>query len=82
MIDVPEQPKKEIEFFFVKRMDELLPLVLTEMPEKFGATSAVPPVVVTPPTPVVDQPAAYRLRVGEKNINSDPRDQGEDYVLP
>ena len=27
-----------------------LPLALTEMPEKFGKTSATPPVVITPPT--------------------------------
>ncbi len=50
VIDIPEQAKNEMEILFVKRMDELLPLVLTEMPEKFGATSTVPPVVVTPPT--------------------------------
>ena len=36
MVDVPEQAKNEMEFFFVKKMDELLPLALTEMPEKFG----------------------------------------------
>ena len=50
LVDVPEQAKKEMEFFYVKKMDELLPLALTEMPEKFGATSTVPAVVVTPPT--------------------------------
>ncbi|HET6147695.1 MAG TPA: endopeptidase La [Polyangia bacterium] len=47
VIDIPEQPRKEIEILFVKRMDELLPLVLTEMP-KLGllstpTTSAGPP---------------------------------------
>jgi len=36
IIEIPDQPKKEIEILFVKRMDELLPLVLTEMP-KLGA---------------------------------------------
>ena len=36
--------------FYVKKIDELLPLALTEMPEKFGKPP-VPPVVVTPPTP-------------------------------
>src|SRR5438270_4263044 len=50
MIDVPEQAKKEMEFVFVKRMDEILALALTELPEKFGKNSGVPPVVVTPPT--------------------------------
>ena len=50
MVDVPEQAKKEMEFFYVKKIDELLPLALTEMPEKFGKPP-VPPVVVTPPTP-------------------------------
>jgi ATP-dependent Lon protease len=50
MIDVPDQAKKEMEFFYVKKIDELLPLALTEMPEKFGKPP-VPPVVVTPPTP-------------------------------
>ncbi len=48
MIDVPEQAKKEMEFFFVKKMDELLPLALTEMPEKFQKPTAPP--VVPPPT--------------------------------
>ena len=39
VIDIPEQPRKEIEILFVKRMDELLPLVLTEMP-KLGMMSS------------------------------------------
>jgi ATP-dependent Lon protease len=51
MIDVPDQAKNEMEFFFIKKIDEILPLVLTELPEKFGS---VPPgggsVIVTPPT--------------------------------
>jgi ATP-dependent Lon protease len=51
MVDVPDQAKNEMEFFFVKRMDELLPLALTEMPEKFGqVTPTTPPVIVTPPS--------------------------------
>ncbi len=49
MIDVPEQAKKEMEFFFIKRIDEILPLVLTELPEKYGKTPAAG-VIVTPPT--------------------------------
>ena len=52
-----------MEFFFVKRMDELLPLVLTEMPEKFGKAPRSPPVIVTPPTtPPTQTPPAERYR--------------------
>jgi ATP-dependent Lon protease len=49
VIEIPEQPRNEIEILFVKRMDELLPLVLTEMP-KLGvmATTALPPVPAPP----------------------------------
>jgi ATP-dependent Lon protease len=47
MIDVPDQAKKEMEFFFVKKMDEILPLALTEMPEKYGKPAT--PVAPTPP---------------------------------
>ena len=43
LIDVPEQAKNEMEFFFVKKMDELLPLALTEMPEKFQQRPVQPP---------------------------------------
>ena len=52
MVDVPEQAKREVEFFYVKKMDELLPLALTELPEKFGQVgppAGTPPVSVTPP---------------------------------
>ncbi len=55
MVDVPDQAKNEMEFFYVKKIDELLPLALTEMPEKFGK-APVPPVVVTPPTTSSNQP--------------------------
>jgi ATP-dependent Lon protease len=48
VIDIPEQPRNEIEILYVKRMDELLPLVLTEMP-KLGLMSA--PVLPTAPPP-------------------------------
>ena len=50
VIDIPEQPRNEIEILFVKRMDELLPLVLTEMP-KLGVMSApvLPPPAAPPP---------------------------------
>ena len=33
LIDIPEQPRNEMEIIFVKQMDELLPLALTEMPK-------------------------------------------------
>jgi ATP-dependent Lon protease len=50
VIEIPEQPKNEIEILYVKRMDELLPLVLTEMP-KLGVMSApsLPPPPAQPP---------------------------------
>jgi ATP-dependent Lon protease len=48
VIEIPEQPKNEIEILYVKRMDELLPLVLTEMP-KLGVMSA--PSLPPPPAP-------------------------------
>jgi ATP-dependent Lon protease len=52
VIDIPEQPRKEIEILFVKRMDEILPLVLTEMPKLTGTmTSAVSPAAPPPPSP-------------------------------
>jgi ATP-dependent Lon protease len=52
VIDIPEQPRKEIEIMFVKRMDEVLPLVLTEMPKLTGTmSSAVSPAASPPPSP-------------------------------
>ena len=53
LIDVPEEAKNEMEILFVKRMDELLPLVLTEMP-KLGVMSAP----ALPPPPAPPPPAA------------------------
>jgi ATP-dependent Lon protease len=52
VIEIPEQPKKEIEIIFVKRMDELLPYVLTEMP-KLGVMSvpSLPSPPAAPPPP-------------------------------
>jgi ATP-dependent Lon protease len=47
VIEIPEQPRTEIEIQYVKRMDELLPLVLTEMP-KLGVLSAPS---LPPPSP-------------------------------
>jgi len=54
VIDIPEQPRKELEIIFVKRMDELLPLVLTEMPELKGTMIGA----VTPPPVIPSPPAA------------------------
>ena len=52
VIEIPEQPRKEIEIIFVKRMDEILPLVQTEMPKLTGTmTSAVTPPAPPPPSP-------------------------------
>jgi ATP-dependent Lon protease len=50
VIDIPEEPRRDIEIIHVKRMDELLPLVLTEMPVLRGTMSEAvtpPPVSVT-----------------------------------
>ena len=33
VIEIPEEPQKEIEILYVKRMDEFLSLALTEMPQ-------------------------------------------------
>src|SRR5690606_34496462 len=40
VVDIPEHLRKEIEIIHVKRMDELLPLVLTEMPTLIGDMSS------------------------------------------
>ena len=39
-----------MEFFYIKRIDELLPLALTELPAGYGKTGASGPVIVTPPS--------------------------------
>jgi ATP-dependent Lon protease len=51
VVDIPEQPRKEIEIIHVKRMDEVLPLALTEMPKLTGTMSSVvvPPSAAAPP---------------------------------
>jgi ATP-dependent Lon protease len=49
MIDVPDSVKAEVEFFFVKKVDELLPLVLTEMPEKIDTSIALTANPALPP---------------------------------
>jgi ATP-dependent Lon protease len=54
VIDIPEQPRKEIEIIFVKRMDEILSLALTEMPRLTGSMSTLSP----PPSPPIAPPAA------------------------
>jgi ATP-dependent Lon protease len=51
VVDIPEQPRKEIEILFVKRMDELLPLVLTEMPKLGLISSPMAPSPAPPPAP-------------------------------
>jgi ATP-dependent Lon protease len=51
IIDIPDQPKKEIEILFVKRMDEILPLVLTEMPRLTGTMSTLVAPPNIPPVP-------------------------------
>jgi ATP-dependent Lon protease len=48
MVDVPPQAKAEMEFFFVKRMDELLPLVLTDGGAR-PAMDVVPGMIPPPP---------------------------------
>ncbi len=50
LVDVPPQAKAEMEFYFVKRMDELLPLVLTELPDRLK-----PDYVPPPPSPSTPQ---------------------------
>lgn len=40
LIDVPEEVKKEMEILFVKRVDEVLPAVLTEVPARLHQSSA------------------------------------------
>ena len=57
VIDIPEQPRRELEIIHVKRMDELLPLVLTEMPVLTGTMLGS---VTTPPPvqPTTQPPAA------------------------
>jgi ATP-dependent Lon protease len=51
VIDIPEQPRKEIEILFVKRMDEILPLVLTEMPKLTGTMTSAVTSTAPPPSP-------------------------------
>jgi ATP-dependent Lon protease len=55
VIDIPEQPRKELEIIHVKRMDELLPLVLTEMPVLTGTMLGS---VTPPPVHSTTQPPA------------------------
>ncbi len=45
VVDIPDQAKREMELIHVSRMDELLPLVLTEMPDSVVAspTLGMPP---------------------------------------
>jgi ATP-dependent Lon protease len=54
IIDVPEQARREMELVFVKRMDEVLPLALTEVPDsvKQMPTLGLPPISSGTPPPV------------------------------
>ena len=50
VVEIPDQPKKEIEIIYVKRMDELLALALTEMPPLgIGAAAPAPVAPAAPP---------------------------------
>jgi len=49
MIDVPDVVKSEVEFFFVKKVEELLPLVLTEMPENVDSSITITANPALPP---------------------------------
>ena len=49
VIEIPEQPRNEIEIIYVKRMDELLQHVLTEMPKLGVMTTLVSPPPAAPP---------------------------------
>jgi ATP-dependent Lon protease len=53
--EIPEQPRKEIEIIYVKRMDELLEYALTEMPKLGIMTSSSS---VSPPPAPISPPAA------------------------
>ena len=53
--EIPEQPRKEIEIIYVKRMDELLEHVLTEMPNLGSMTATA---TAAPPKPPAAPPAA------------------------
>jgi len=47
--EIPEEPRKEIEIMFAKRMDELLSLALTEMPKLNVSPNPTPPAPPAPP---------------------------------
>ena len=59
MVDVPDQPKSEMEFFFVKRMDELMPLVFTEVEGDGKPESAAPIPPVVPPQSTPSAPTSH-----------------------
>jgi ATP-dependent Lon protease len=60
LVDIPEQARREIELVFVKRMDEVLPLALTEVPEsiKNAPTLGLPPLGSVPPRSEQQPPPA------------------------
>jgi ATP-dependent Lon protease len=49
VVEIPEEPRKEIEILYVKRMDELLSLALTEMPQLNVTVTPPPPAPPAPP---------------------------------
>ena len=49
MVDVPDVVKSEVEFFFVKKVEELLPLVLTEMPDNVDSSITITANPALPP---------------------------------
>jgi len=51
VVEIPDQPKKEIEIIYVRRMDELLGMALTEMPPLGIGAAAAPaaPAPIVPP---------------------------------
>jgi ATP-dependent Lon protease len=58
IVDVPPQARKEMEFIFVKRMDELLPLALTEMPDRLKSEFPISGPPPSASSPTTDTPPA------------------------
>ena len=55
MVDVPPQARDEMEFIFIKRMEDILQYALTEMPDGFKARELT---AVATPTPAKETPSA------------------------
>jgi ATP-dependent Lon protease len=58
IVDVPDQARREMELVYVKRMDEVLPLALTELPDsiKNSPTMGLPPLTPAGGIPLTDKP--------------------------